>query len=254
METQASSPKPQAAIIDAHCHVGEGYAMTQTADELLRQMDDCDVEKAVICPAEPQIAVYNREGNDAMLAAARSHPDRLIPFATCNPWLGAKAVEELCRCFAEGSRGLKLHPPLQGFSLAQEIVYPLVEVCQEFRAPIYFHTGTLVCCEPFQLLELARRFPKADFIMGHMGATDYWYDAVPAAKKAKNIYLETSGRAGGLGDDVLGAGRAIFGSDSPIWNMKVQLAGLLRSDLSVEERQGVLGGSLQALLARRGER
>lgn len=250
METQPSTLNPQSPVIDAHCHIGQGYAMSQTADELLRQMDDCGIEKGVICPAEPQIAVYNREGNDAMLAAARSHPDRLIPFATCNPWYGAKAVEELRRCFAEGSRGLKLHPPLQGFSLAQEIVYPLVEVCQEVRAPIYFHTGTLICCEPFQLLELARRFPEVDFIMGHMGATDHWYDSLPTAKKARNIYLETSGRVGALGNDVLGAGRIFFGSDSPIWNMKVQLAGLLRASLTAEEREGILGGSLQALLAK----
>lgn len=225
--------------------------MTQTAEELLRQMDDCGVEKAVICPAEPQIAVYNRQGNDATLAAAKQHPDRFIPFATCNPWYGAEAEEELRRCFTEGCLGLKLHPPLQGFSLAQEIVYPLVEICQESGAPIYFHTGTLLCCEPFQLLELARRFPEVDFIMGHMGATDYWYDTVPAAKKAENIYLETSGRVGGLDKEVLGAGKVLFGSDSPIWNMKVQLTEVLRADLSAEERQGVLGGSLQALLARR---
>jgi len=245
--------RTKASIIDAHCHIGQGYAMTQTAEELLRQMDECGVEKAVICSAEPQIAVYNREGNDFLLAAAKDHPDRFIPFAACNPWFGARAVEELRRCFREGCRGLKLHPPLQGFSLAQEIVYPLLEVCREFSAPAYFHTGTLLCSEPFQLLELSRRFPDVNFIMGHMGATDYWYDGVPAAAKTQNIYLETSAAAviGSVTRSLkeLGAGRILFGSDSPIFRLKLELTKIQRTGFSPDELGAILGGNLERLLS-----
>jgi predicted TIM-barrel fold metal-dependent hydrolase len=250
MKTSPSPLAPHPSVIDAHCHIGEGYAMTQTADELLRQMDECGVDKAVICPAEPQIAVYNREGNDLTIAATRQHPDRFIPFATCNPWYGSKAVEELRRCFAEGCSGLKLHPPLQGFSLGQEIVYPLIEACREVGAPIYVHTGTLICSEPFQLLELAWRFPEVDFIIGHLGATDYSLDVIPAAKKAANIYLENSARIGPPLSDAPGAARVVFGSDSPVWNMKVQLAAMLRARISEEVLAAMLGGNMQALLAK----
>ena len=66
-------------IIDAHCHIGEGIAYSQTADELLGKMDANGVSAAVIVPADRQIAVRNREGNDLVFKAARQHPDRLIP-------------------------------------------------------------------------------------------------------------------------------------------------------------------------------
>jgi len=55
--------------------------------------------------------------------------------------------------------------------------------------------------------------------MGHMGYTDFWYDAVPAALQSENIYLETS-----LIDimniqnaiEKVGAERILFGSDYPV--------------------------------------
>ena len=57
---------------------------------------------------------------------------------------------------------------------------------------VYAHTGTPITAEPFQLAELARTFPDVPMVMGHMGYTDFWYDAVPAALQSENIYLETS--------------------------------------------------------------
>ncbi len=44
---------------------------------------------------------------------------------------------------------------------------------QEYRVPVYFHTGTMIMAEPFQLRELAGEFPNVNFIMGHSGNTDF---------------------------------------------------------------------------------
>lgn len=51
-------------IIDAHAHLGQGRYKSLAPEELLRQMDEHGIDRAVICPVEEQIILHNREGND----------------------------------------------------------------------------------------------------------------------------------------------------------------------------------------------
>ena len=238
-------------IVDCHCHVGIGHEYQQTADELLREMDKYGVHRAVICPVDRCMAVDNREGNDFVLDTARAHANRLYAFATANPWYGKRAVEELRRAIGEGARGIKLHPSLQGFLLCDDLVYPVVELAKELAVPMYFHTGTPVFSLPLQLAELGLRFPRVNFIMGHMGSTDFWLDAIPAALQAKNIYLDTSWS---LPDKVTraisaaGADRVLFGSDSPLSTLRLEMGCRRATGWTDAVRDRVMGGNMLRLL------
>jgi predicted TIM-barrel fold metal-dependent hydrolase len=215
-------------IIDAHCHVGQGLTYSQTADELLAKMDAHQVESAVIVPADKFIAVYNAEGNDEVLAAAKAHPGRFIPFATINPWYGDLA--ELERAFDLGAAGLKLHPPVQGFQITDAIVFPVVETAVERGKPIYFHTGTAVCSSPYQLTELAMRYPEGRFIMGHAAYADYWNDVICSTSAVPNIWIETSQHLGSF-DCVLirrFPDRVLYGSDAPKADMGIEIEKIRR--------------------------
>ena len=138
--------------------------------------------------------------------------------ATANPWFGKKAIEEVRRSLSEGLTGIKIHSVLQGFRLSEHIIDPILELAAEFDVPVYAHTGTAGVAEPFHLIELARRFPTVNFIMGHGGASDYYNDSIRGMEFAKNVWLETSrnGPANymlwkneGLTD------RIVFGSNAP---------------------------------------
>jgi len=240
-------------IIDAHCHIGRGCGYSLSAEELLRQMDANAVQSAVIVPVDRCIAVDNVEGNNEVLAAAQANPDRLIPFATVNPWYGDRAISELNRAFAEGAAGLKLHPVLQGFSISDEIVYPVVEAAIEHRKPIYFHTGTPVSCTPFQLSELAMRFPKGRFIMGHVAYADYWNDVAAAVKCVPNITIETSLHLASfiksLCDD-LGAEKLIYGSDAPKTSMSFEIEKITRYVKSDADLDMIFHANISRLLGR----
>jgi len=238
-------------VVDCHCHVGVGHEYRQTADELLREMDRYEVDRAVICPVDRCIAVDNRAGNDFVLDTARAHPDRFYAFATANPWYGERAVVELQRALGEGARGIKLHPALQGFLLCDELVYPLVELAGELDVPMFFHTGTPAFSQPMQLAELALRFPGVNFIMGHMGSTDFWLDAIPAAQQSRNIYLDTSWS---LPDKVtravaaVGADRVLFGTDSPLSTLRLEMGCRRATELADDVRDAVMGGNVLTLL------
>lgn len=239
-------------IIDAHCHLGQDREKQASLSELLLTMDEAGVDRAVVCPVDREITIFNREGNERIPAAVNVHPDRLIGFAVANPWYGEAAVQELRRALDSGLKGVKLHPRLQGFLLNDELVYPLLEVAQERGVPVYFHTGTATTALPFQLGDLAGQFPEITFIMGHMGHSDYWYDALPVARHWPNIYFETSHMMPSVIDMFIaemGYDRLLFGSNFPVSNMRLELEKVRMLQLDEEGRRQTLGGNLLRLLA-----
>jgi len=235
-------------IIDAHVHLGEGRYRQLDVAGLLRRMDDAQVAFAIACPVDEYVAVDNREGNEIVLRAVRAHPDRLAGMASANPWYGERAAEEVRRALSEGLTGLKLNSVLQGFRLNDRIVDPLLEVAEEFDVPVYAHTGTAGVAEPFQLVELARRFPKINFLMGHGGASDYYNDTVRALEFAPNFWLETS-RNGPANFRYWqlsgGIDRLVFGSDAPEYIPALEIETLREVFVDEADRRAILGDSVR---------
>ena len=156
-------------IVDAHVHIGEGVQMRHDAESLLRNMDEAGIDFSIVSPMDRHLAVANREGNDLVLQAVKRHPDRLAGMAVANPWFGSGAVAEIRRALGEGLTGVNIHSVYQGFRLADHLVDPILEAAAAWDVPVYAHTGTAGLAEPFHLIELARRFPTVNFLMGHGG-------------------------------------------------------------------------------------
>jgi predicted TIM-barrel fold metal-dependent hydrolase len=238
-------------IYDAHCHVGQGLDYSVTARAVLQEMDACGVERAVIVPADRQIAVRNREGNDEVLAAMREHPDRLTAFCTANPWFGDEAVEEIRMAVGGGAAGLKLHPVLQGFSIIDPVARPVIEAAVALRKPVYFHTGTPVGSTPFQLGEICLRYPEGRFIMGHAAYSDYWNDVVFAVRSAENMFVETSTHLPvviRLLVEAVGTERVLYGSNHPLNSMSLEIEKITRYITSPADRERILSANLERLL------
>lgn len=240
-------------IIDAQCHLGDGRRFQISSRKLLTQMDANQVGRAVIAPVDQFVAVFNREGNDYILNEAREHADRFLPMITANPWFGRQAVEEVQRGFEAGAVGLKLHPGLQGFQITDEIVYPLMEMAQLQQRPVYFHTGTPVTSMPLQLTELALRFPEVKMIMGHMAFSDFWNDVADATRAAPNIYLETSSHWPSFIVEMVqtfGSERILFGSDSPMNLMELEIEKIVRHIENQNDRENILHRTAETLFGK----
>jgi predicted TIM-barrel fold metal-dependent hydrolase len=238
-------------IIDAHAHVGHGRYKSLSGKELLRQMDEYGIDRAIICPVEEHITVFNRQGNDDILAQVRQYPDRFTGFAVANPWFGREAVDELERALEEGLRGLKLHPVIQGFSMNDAIVYPLIEVAAHHRVPVYAHTGTAHFGEPFKLVELARRYPQVIFIMGHSASSDFWSDLALCHEFAPNILYETSRNGPSKYTNLvknIGVDYIVFGSNAPESLYPLELASFQDMIPSPGDLEKILGLNMQRAL------
>jgi uncharacterized protein len=240
--------------IDGYCTLGVDREYDLTEELLLAAMDEAAVERAVIAPPDRSLAVRNREGNRRMIQAARAHPGRFIPTCSANPWYGEEAVAELTRAIQEGARIVVLHPLVQGFSANDELVFPLLDVAAEAHVPVYIHTGPPGSSTPWQIVDLAQRYPYLPLIMGHCGATDFWNDVIVAAFAAPNVYLESSLArpfhfARYIG--AVGKQRGILGSWAPLNHLAFEWE-QMRKVMPAEDFASVSGANLAALLAPRG--
>lgn len=241
------------AIVDGHIVV----AHDMTAADVLRTMDACGVDIALMSPADDEVAVRNADGNRRMTSIAAAAPDRLLAYAVANPWFGSDAVRELETAFSAGARALKINSSLQGFLLLDRIVDPLVQVARDHGVPVYAHTGTPVHALPLQLGELASRFPDVSFIMGRSGRTDFRGDAPTTLAMAPNVFADTSHDYGVTGLTnmyrAVGARRMVFCSDEPFATCREGLRAVRAASMNEAERACVLGGNLLALLSPVGE-
>jgi predicted TIM-barrel fold metal-dependent hydrolase len=238
-------------VIDAHAHVGQGRYKSLLPEDLLRQMDSHGIDRAVICPVEEQIAVYNREGNDFILTQVGRYPTRFIGFAVANPWYVQPAVEELRRAFRAGLRGLKLHPTVQGFPVNDPIIYPLIDVAALYRAPVYVHTGTAHFGEPLKVVELARQYPDVIFIMGHSASSDFWSDLGRCHQFASNILFETSRNGPSKYTNMaltIGVEYLLFGSNAPESLYSIELASIRDVFRDQADLDKILGANMARVL------
>ncbi len=243
---------PRTETIDSYCSLGVDREYDLTAEQLVKAMDKSHVDRAVIAPVDRFLAVDNREGNDFILKAARGK--RLIAACGANPWYGRRAVEEFRRAAGKGARMLVFHPWIQGFQADDELVFPLMEAAATSKIPVYVHTGPPGNATPWQVTGLAERFPEADLIMGHCGATDFWNDVVLAAGKLPNLFLESSMARPFLFSGyvaAVGGKRGILGSWAPLNDLEFEWE-QMRKFLPAEYWTDVAGGTIRRLLEKRG--
>ncbi len=210
--------------------------LPRSIDQLLEEMDESGVEKAVILGQDthatpnPSFRNYSIR-NDELAEMAAKGKERLLPFAGVDPNAAPQALKELKRAIRVlGVRGLKVHNSANSVYLNDKRkMYPLYALCEEEELPILFHTGTtgLGDCEirysnPELLDEVGQEFPGLRMIMAHFGWP--WMDiAIAIALRNPNVFLDVSGwRPKYLPSSLLSylngplQGRILFGTDYPM--------------------------------------
>lgn len=234
-------------VIDAHNHIGTRHGATQTGADLVAKMDGTGVAKAVIFPF-----VEGNFTNDAVKTAYDQFPERLIPYCAVNPWQ-PDAAAEVRRCVRDwGFKGLKLHPTINGYHLADPgLVNPLFEEAGDLGIPIIVHGASDLYNAPPEFAEMARRFPRVKLLMAHMGF--FWAvdQAIAYAKELPNLYLETS-RAPifeiATAVRALGPGKVIWGTDSPFVDYEWEFRKMERCSPDKAVYDLVVGGTMAEIL------
>ena len=234
--------------IDAHAHIGVfgGWAkLSLTADELIAQMNEFDIEKTLLC-SQP---------NELCLDAVNKYPDRILGMVYPNPYDGQKAVDMIYDYVQnKGFKGIKCNPLKQAYVADDEIMDPIMQAAEDLDIPVFMHCGHPPYSLPWSIALLAERFPKVKLTMIHMGhGHGVYIDAsLKMAKRYPNLYLEMSGmpmpRKIREAYEEVGHDRIMFGTDSPFHPAAVESQKVLCSGLDKRGMEDVFYNNAAKLM------
>lgn len=233
-------------IIDAQCHLGDVLWQMPPIypDEVRARMRAAGIDR-VCC-----YSFIDRIDNAYVHAATRDGED-LIPFACIDP-TQPDAPAELERWLRAGMRGMKLHPYIHGYRLSNHLVDPLFELCAAHAVPVVCHLADESQANTvWQAAEIADRFPRVDLIALHAGFLWSTPDMVSAAATRDNLYLETSlisPAALRRGVARIGAGKFVFGTDTPWNDYEAELLKVRRAVPDPAAQAAILGDTMARLL------
>jgi predicted TIM-barrel fold metal-dependent hydrolase len=257
---QRIATKPR--IWDVHCHLtsASGSTPEERMAHLIGFMDRVGIDRVMLSLGYPLVPdplpEQLREENDQVLKAIARWSDRTLGFVYLNPNQLAFSLQEFDRCVRDG--------PMVGVKLwvAKRCNAPevdrIVERAAAVHAPILQHTwfnakGNLPGeSTPTDLVELAKRHPKAMLIDAHTGGD--WELGIRSIRAAGNVATCVAGfdpTAGVVEMAVreLGADRVIFGSDAAGRSFASQLGKVMGADISDAARALILADNLRRLLA-----
>src|SRR5436190_19653341 len=244
----AQESKPAGLIIDAHCHAGQGEAMTAPwtsyADPqvTLRRAAEAGIDKTVIFP------IHNptyEKANQEIAGLVAKYPDRFIGFAKHDPETEAGKIRRMLTQEVRemGLKGLKLHKlPTR----------EVLDTVAELKIPILFHPPKVS-----DYHQIAALYPEIPFIMAHLGSfasANYaeHLAAIDVAKRYPNVYLETSSVVFfeflELAARELPPEKILFGSDGPLVDSRVELFKIRLLKLPKDHEAKVLSGNILRLL------
>jgi predicted TIM-barrel fold metal-dependent hydrolase len=234
-------------IIDCHNHVGSSnWIFGQSMNDLIQSIQSAGIDKAVVFTYPQNI------NNEEIAEAQEVHFDQIIGFGVVNPW-SQRLRKDLEHCHELGLRGIKLHPFLHGYAIdSSELTRPIFEFCNNVGWPIVIHTfSDGPYNTPYQVEEMARRFPGVTVIMLHSGFMWMTEQAVLAASRCPNLFLETSCvDAGEVRNfvDRLGPERVVMGTDSPTGWHRHELEKIRLVSHNEQEFELLAGGNLERIL------
>lgn len=241
-------------IFDFHTHVdhAELYGWFDPPEKLIPLLDDAGIDRAAIM-TYVDLPGSNPDAIDLIADAVARYPERLIGFVRLNPNFRDEARRALDEAVLEnGFRGVKLHPTTTLAHPAGDATIALMERCAELDVPVLFHCGDDPYTTPQAIEAAAMLVPDCAVVMGHMGGYFHVDDAIAAATRQPNLYLETSAMPYpekiALAIRRVGASRVLYGSDGPGCNPALEVHKIRMLGLGHVDERLVLGDNAARLL------
>jgi len=155
--------------------------------------------------------------------------------------------------------GAKLEPYIQKISFKKkdrsEIMEKLKNVTEklvEKNKLLYISTGLSESSMPTDIYRFAKQFPNLKVILGHAGHNDGYIEAVNVMKKKSSLLLETSMAPAinqlRLVQKYSSSRRILFGSSTPLSDIKYELSKILLISEKEEDLRNMLDLNAQSLL------
>ncbi len=236
-----------------------------TAEDIVAELDNSGVDKAVIFGFAFKDMGLCRHANDYVADAIKRFPDKLIGYMILVP-TSKEIIKEMDRCMDMGFTGIgELMPYGQDFDISDlKEMSNLSNACIERDLPVIIHTNEAVghhyCGKTdttaVQASALAHNYPDLKVIFAHWGGGLLFYELMPEIKKQnKNVYYDTAAspflydkKIYKVAKDIGILDKILFGSDYPLISMKRYIKDVADTGLNETEQALVNGGNAKKLL------
>jgi predicted TIM-barrel fold metal-dependent hydrolase len=193
LKSEADGITVDIALIIARC---PPKARTQTAANMLEEMDRFNTVASVVLPIE--IPLRSRHAFQTV-STCKKH-ERLIAFAGVHPWTRWKKLR-LDWQISQGVLGLKYHPEFQFCPPDTRGALDLFAMCRDAGLVIQAHSGATgtepgwmqKLSHPDRYRKAVEQFPDLKIILAHTAIIHY-KAAVAMAREYENVFVDTSGQ------------------------------------------------------------
>lgn len=237
------------------------------AEELIRSMDENEVQRSVIFGFPWEDSELFRRHNDYIIASVEEHPNRLTGFCCFSP-LSNDGVEETERCLNQGLKGVG-ELAVYGSGITAGVIENLKEVmalCLQCNALFMLHTN-----EPvghvypgktpntlLQIYDFIKAFPLNRIVLAHWGGGLLFYALMKkeVRQTLENVWFDTAASpflySSGMyriAGEIIGFEKILFGSDYPLLSPARYVKEMASDGLSVDQQKQILGLNAQRLLS-----
>lgn len=261
-------------VIDAHAHLGASSRWimedNHTPDmirQMLARMDRIGIEQTIAFLGSNPMDDDVVKGNELLESVTKPHHDRIKGMLYFHPSAANELAGRLDEFFARDFFvGFKILCGYWRRPLADPVFTPAWEYADRHCLPVLVHTWgrdsdvphNLVGYDtPANLAPIAKKYPRAIFILGHSGGNDAGRaEAEQLALENENVFLEWSGsfcsrRQWEETIKKVGNQRIVFGTDSVYHSIDWELGRLLSLDVEDAVLTPILGANMRAILNRR---
>jgi predicted TIM-barrel fold metal-dependent hydrolase len=241
-------------IIDANIFIGESlHRNSLSIDQLNALINTHHLDKVIVRPLKPMD--YNFDKANCFIHQIQAQHSNVIGFGRVNPWEkdAPSQVQKAIQVY--GLKGIHLHPWEENFSIADPVVYDVMDMIEALDIPVYISTGYPMVSEPLQLLELAQKYSHVTILATHGGQLDIsgmsFDDALILAKEAKNVLFDISGvyRRDFIELLINSAGEehVIFGSCAPYMDIGLEIERIKAAQIPESYKEKIFSGNISKL-------
>lgn len=229
---------------------------------LIQRMNDAGVDISVSLPVLTSPSQFESVTRFASSVNERHSygKGRIISFAGIHP--DSEDVDAEMKAIRDlGFLGVKIHPDYQGVFMDDERYVRILELAREYGLIVVTHAGADVAyrdceprCTPERALKLIRRVPYSKLVLAHLGGSEM-PERVLDILAGEDVYFDTSfvlkytdRKTFSRFIEKHGAGRILFGSDSPWSNIKSDVEILKSFSLKKEDEERIFSENARALL------
>ena len=220
-------------IIDTHVHTGNMLGFVLTEDDVIYSMKKYGISHSIVSTLNaaefdhqlnpiPQKYLHSQiECLNDVVGFAKKFPDKISAAVWVRPF-SENADSSLYKAVGDNIKyikALKFHPFHSTVPFDSKQSEQFIELAGHYGLPIVTHTGgsDSACC--IRVYRMAKKYPKINFVMVHMGLGTDNNEAIDLISKLPNLYGDTTWVPIESTLTLIknaGIEKIFFGSDNPI--------------------------------------